>query len=120
MIANPCRITGISEAPGEIFATVVTDASSAVFSGHFPGSPVLPGACSMQTLAEILRRVFGNGYYVGEIASCKFLRTVNPEIHGELSFSVSYAKERGGISFSASGMLPDGEQYMKIKAVAVC
>lgn len=120
MTAAPCSITGMTETPGEISAAVSVDPSAGVFAGHFPGNPVLPGACSIQTLTEILRSVFGSGLSVTGIVSCKFLRAVNPETHRSLSFSVSYSDECGRIRFSVCGMLPDGEPYMKIKGVAVC
>ncbi|MEJ0079486.1 MAG: hypothetical protein WDM78_00620 [Puia sp.] len=29
-------------------------ADQAIFSGHFPGQPVLPGVCMMEMVAEVL------------------------------------------------------------------
>ena len=73
-----------------------------IFSGHFPGNPVLPGVCFIQILKEILMDQLGAGLVLNNFGSIKFFSVVNPGANGSLHFDIAL-KETGsaGTSFNA-------------------
>jgi 3-hydroxyacyl-[acyl-carrier-protein] dehydratase len=83
-------------------------ADQAAFAGHFPGSPVLPGAL---LLDEILRRLplrAGAPTAPLQLASAKFRRPVLPGTRLQLEYTTT---ESGRLRFAvrdATGVVADG------------
>lgn len=62
----------------------------AVFKGHFPGNPVMPGVCTLHLVRACVAKVLGYPVVFSSIKSCKFLSAVIP-VEGEkmqVSFSL--------------------------------
>jgi 3-hydroxyacyl-[acyl-carrier-protein] dehydratase len=55
------------------------NAAHAVFKGHFPNNPVLPGVCMVQFVRESLEVVFNKKLQLVQSKSIKFINIVNPE-----------------------------------------
>ena len=53
--------------------------SSAIYQGHFPGSPVTPGVCQVGMIAELLGTCFGKNVTLREIKNLKFMEVLRPE-----------------------------------------
>jgi 3-hydroxyacyl-[acyl-carrier-protein] dehydratase len=53
--------------------------SSAIYQGHFPGSPVTPGVCQVGMIAELLWTCFGKNVTLREIKNLKFMEVLRPE-----------------------------------------
>lgn len=51
-------IQSLKDTPDGILTTVLLHADHAIFRGHFPGQPVLPGVCMMEMIAEIAGEYF--------------------------------------------------------------
>ena len=54
-------------------------ASFGGFQGHFPGNPILPGVCILQSLRIGLERAWQMPLRLVEIVSAKFSSPVRPE-----------------------------------------
>ena len=66
------------------------------FAGHFPGTPIVPGALLLDEAVRVLRGVAAHGAVRCEIAATKFLSVVRP---GE-ALSVEHEQcDEGGIRF---------------------
>ena len=52
----------------------------AIFKGHFPGQPVVPGVCMMQIVKEVLEMALGRKMQVQQAAQMKFLQLITPEV----------------------------------------
>jgi len=50
----------------------------AAFRGHFPGKPILPGICLLQSLRIGLEQAWGTPLRLAEIANAKFLTPIRP------------------------------------------
>lgn len=50
----------------------------AVFSGHFPGKPILPGVCSLMIVRECASSLAGRPLRYTSIKESKFLSAVTP------------------------------------------
>jgi 3-hydroxymyristoyl/3-hydroxydecanoyl-(acyl carrier protein) dehydratase len=49
------------------------------FQGHFPGMPVLPGACQIQCLLSMLEELGGKPLALKEIVLAKYLSPILPD-----------------------------------------
>lgn len=70
------------------------DALHPVFGGHFPGHPIVPGACLVQIAEELLSDSLSMPVHFTAIRNLKFRRPVTPDM------LVTY-------SFLSSGKTPD-------------
>jgi 3-hydroxyacyl-[acyl-carrier-protein] dehydratase len=53
-------------------------ASDAVFAGHFPGHPLLPGIFQIEMTRELAESVLGGKLVVRAVTKAKFLRPIIP------------------------------------------
>lgn len=68
---------------------VVLNAQHAIYKGHFPQSPVVPGVCMLQIIKECTEKTLQRFLQYKQIASCKFLSVVNPNETPDLKFSLT-------------------------------
>lgn len=64
-------------------AELLPKMDSVVFKAHFPDKPVVPGACLVGAVGEMVGRATGQQYLVNEIKNVKFVSLIEPE-EGEL------------------------------------
>lgn len=69
----------------------------AIFAGHFPGQPVVPGVCMLQIIKEGLEQAVGRKLFLTQAANIKFLSILVPvadkKINLRADFSVSTENE---------------------------
>jgi 3-hydroxyacyl-[acyl-carrier-protein] dehydratase len=90
-------------------AIVRLNAAHPVFSGHFPGNPILPGVCTVQIIKELLTESLGISVQMTRVAGIKYLEFVNPVIQPELVFTCSL-KENGEGSYTCLAEVLAGEK----------
>ena len=56
------------------------DASHPIFSGHFPGEPIVPGACLMQIAEELLSEQLHKPIRWTAVRNLKFRQVVTPNM----------------------------------------
>jgi 3-hydroxyacyl-[acyl-carrier-protein] dehydratase len=95
-------IAGAEHTAGNIRATIQINPEHPVFSGHFPGLPVVPGVCMLQIVVETIENQLNKKLFVREAKNLKFVTVLNPEENKELSLAVTYAETDQGISVNAS------------------
>ncbi|MEG1759063.1 MAG: hypothetical protein RRY23_02295 [Alistipes sp.] len=59
-------------------AEIVLNAKHPLFEGHFPGRPVLPGACQMHIIKELVEQHIGQPLNCRSVRELKFLSPVVP------------------------------------------
>ncbi len=74
-----------------------------VFDGHFPGRPVVPGACLLQLVKEIMQVITGGELQLIKANQLKFISLIEPARKGILKMQLTYQTE--GTTVSASGTL---------------
>ena len=97
-------------------AQVGINPEDSIFSGHFPGQPVLPGVCTLAILKDCICRATEKRLIYCEMAQCKFTGMVDPSLSGILNvdFVLAGAEEQLTVNATVS----EGERVvMKIKAV---
>ena len=97
-------ITHIKREGNQIEADVLLDDSHALFSGHFPGNPIVPGVLNIEIIQSIIDQTLGK-YKIGKINQLKFLKPVVPGETNELHYSITVSeKENGEISIAIRGL----------------
>jgi 3-hydroxyacyl-[acyl-carrier-protein] dehydratase len=76
-------------------AVVAFNSSHAIFKGHFPGHPVVPGVCMIQMLRELMEAHTGAKLRISSGDNLKFLAVINPEEHKQVEVSVSFSETNG-------------------------
>lgn len=80
----------LEHAEGTVTATLLLHAAHPIFAGHYPGQPVLPGACLLQIVHEVTDVAFGQFLKLIKANSLKFLAMIDPETDATLQLKVSY------------------------------
>ena len=71
---------------------VMLNPQHAIYNGHFPQQPVVPGVCMLQIIKECIEKIQQAPLQYKQIASCKFLSVINPNETPELKLSLTIKK----------------------------
>lgn len=89
-----------------------------VFNGHFPGYPVVPGVCSMETVRECAETVLGRKTFMRNIIQCRFRNIIEPSKIGELTVKAEFNDIENGKRVNAV-LFENETVYMELKAELV-
>ena len=87
-----------------------------IFEGHFPEMPVVPGACMVQIILEIMEAVAGKRVRLIEADAIKFLRVMNPKENKEIDVMINYIEEPGKFLINAN-LFSGSLIFFKLKGV---
>jgi len=76
---------------GEVNATLLLNPAHPIFAAHFPGQPVVPGACQLQMVEELLSHVLANEFRLAGAIQIKFLTPIDPRTHVLIEAVLQYA-----------------------------
>jgi 3-hydroxyacyl-[acyl-carrier-protein] dehydratase len=68
-----------------------------IFEGHFPGQPVVPGACMLQMVKEVTENILNKKVQLTKADNLKFLELINPNEHRTLQMSLAFNISEDGI-----------------------
>lgn len=69
-----------------------------VYEGHFPGQPVVPGACMLQMVKEVTGIILDKKVRLTKADQLKFLQVINPKEHSSLQMDLSFNISEDGIA----------------------
>jgi 3-hydroxyacyl-[acyl-carrier-protein] dehydratase len=95
--------------------TITLDASHAIFKGHFPGQPVLPGVCLIEILKETLSEITGAPRKLLKAETIKYLKIVDPRADNHLKFTIDVSVQDKQFRVNATSFLNDGTPNFKFK-----
>ena len=64
-----------------------------IYQAHFPGNPITPGACLLQTAGELLQRKIGRPLFLKSSKNVKYLNVLIPAEDKEVRFVFSNLAE---------------------------
>ena len=100
----------------KVKAEVKLNASHAIFKGHFPESPVVPGVCLVQISKEMLEKSLNTTTQLTQSSQVKFLAVVDPTVNAVLQIALDTKEQDGLISVNA--VISAGEKvFFKFKGV---
>jgi 3-hydroxyacyl-[acyl-carrier-protein] dehydratase len=73
----------------------------AIFEGHFPGQPVVPGVCLMQMVKEIAEKVLGKETRLVKADQVKFLAPLVPAENQPLQMELKFRARENPTSINS-------------------
>ncbi|HWZ35102.1 MAG TPA: hypothetical protein VNW51_03040 [Mucilaginibacter sp.] len=116
MLKEPLfQITSLTHTDGQINAELQIDQQNEILVGHFPDQPVVPGACMLQIVKEILADTLKADIVLVCADNIKFLSLVEPSA-GSLQLNITYQQAENGLKVSA-GLSAGEKACMKLQGV---
>jgi 3-hydroxyacyl-[acyl-carrier-protein] dehydratase len=73
-----------------------------IFKGHFPGQPVVPGACLLQMVKEIMQTITDSNMQLIKAHQVKFISLIDPAKNNILLMVLTHnTTENGEVAVSA-------------------
>jgi len=72
---------------------IALNASHPIFQAHFAGNPIMPGACIVQVIKELVVDYFSRTFFVCAVKNVKFLSAINPIDSPEISVQLSFTQQ---------------------------
>ena len=94
-------IKNIAHENGIILAVLNINPNSEILKGHFPGHHVIPGACMLQALKEVLESALKTSMILRKADSLKFMRMIDPENTETVLLDIVYKLDEDAISITA-------------------
>lgn len=96
-------IRSLQQEENSIKAELEINAAHAIFNGHFPNQPVVPGVCMMQMLKELLEQAIQKPTLLTRGDDMKFLAVIDPVVNNIIAADVRYTvNEDGTVAVNAS------------------
>lgn len=87
-----------------------------IYSGHFPGHPVCPGVCHIETIKECAMRLTGKELSIASIRQCRFLSMATPSACPEVDVTIGVIPVEGG--FKVTARMSEGVKvYVEFKGL---
>ena len=84
------KIESITNNDGAINAFLSINKDSDIFKGHFPGQPIVPGACMLQIVKDVLEIALDAQLRLKKAGQMKFLNMIDPVSQLSVQLSMSY------------------------------
>jgi 3-hydroxyacyl-[acyl-carrier-protein] dehydratase len=111
------KIISINADDGTIVASLQIDIDNEILKGHFPDQPVVPGACMVQIVKEVLADALAKPLRLSKADNIKFLSLIEPST-GSLQLNITYQLIDNEIKIFSS--LSTGDiTFMKLQGIFV-
>lgn len=87
---------------------VALNASHPIFQAHFAGSPVMPGACIVQMIKELVSDYSSAPFFISAVKNMKFLKVITPLENPEISVQITCMPEDNE-NLLVSSVIHDGD-----------
>ncbi|MCJ8210563.1 hypothetical protein MUY27_12665 [Mucilaginibacter sp. RS28] len=101
-------VNALKHADQQIEAMLVLHPGHAIFKGHYPTQPVLPGACMLQMIKEVLEQALDRQLQLIKAGQIKFLNMIDPEKNAEVGMLIKYIPEDNLLKVTATLTTADG------------
>ncbi|RKR83449.1 3-hydroxyacyl-[acyl-carrier-protein] dehydratase [Mucilaginibacter gracilis] len=113
------HIESTSHHDGNIIAALKINAQHDILKGHFPGQPVLPGACMLQITKEVLEQTLKLNLRLKKADHLKFIQLINPAVNNLINININYKLTNDSL-YHVTGALYLGETAcFKLKGVFI-
>ena len=96
-------IKSLEHKTGLIVAGLELQEDHPIFQSHFPGKPVLPGACMVQMVKEIFQMEMNESLQLQKANAIKFLQMIQPHENKILQLQIQFKEvDESNIQVNAS------------------
>ena len=90
------------------------NADSVIFKAHFPGEPIMPGACIVQMVQEMFSVWTKRDVEIAKIVNLKFLSVIKPDEVLDLDVAIKIKKEEDQQVHINADIVKDEITYTKM------
>lgn len=103
LIENFYQVISLQEIANQNYSAQITlNAQHAIFKGHFPDNPVMPGICMIQIIKELTEGVLKQALFMEQVSNVKFMSLINPEKCNELLISFVVDQSSGKVKVKSN------------------
>jgi 3-hydroxyacyl-[acyl-carrier-protein] dehydratase len=95
------KIRNTEHSDGTALVRLELNPAHAVYQGHFPGMPVLPGALQVEIIKELFAKILDAPLRLDSAKSIKYLGFVVPGEHPVLDVELKYKTTESGYGLRA-------------------
>ncbi len=99
----------------EVSSIFIINAGHAIFKGHFPDQPVVPGVCMLQMTKELLEQVIKKKTDLISASDIKFLAVIDPFKNNAINVSLQYSIDPADIIVVIAKLFKENEVHFKFK-----
>ena len=96
LIGDFFTIEETKERDNETLFLTKLNAGHDIYNGHFPGDPICPGVCNVQTIRECAEIKLGKKLKIESIAHCKFAALITPQAAPKLLVALQLEQKEEG------------------------
>lgn len=111
MLLNNLYTTKTFELSGskdKVTARIFIHKEHAIFEGHFPGNPILPGVCTVQIITELLEKAEDKKLLLTKADQIKYLGFIDPVSTPEVLFDLQIARSENDSIFCNATVTANG------------
>lgn len=91
-----------------------------IYSAHFPGSPITPGAVILHTVQQIVCQIVSKRYKITKIKDVRFLKPIVPTETGSVNFEMRVNSRVDGVVEAECNVTDGGQcKFAKI-SITLC
>ena len=109
LIENLYKITSLKIEDSIVNASIKINKEHAVFDGHFPENPVMPGVCMIQIIKELTEQALNVELFMQKANNIKFMALINPNENSNLDLALTINREEDIVKVKNSTKFRDTE-----------
>lgn len=104
---------------GKVTADISVNPNSPILKGHFPGHPVVPGACMLQVVKEVLERALDRTLQLKTADHLKFVSLIAADNQRVVQLEITYRFLDEDAVFLTSRLFSGENLYFKLQCTFV-
>lgn len=110
-------VANMTTEEGRTSAVLKINPGHAIFQGHFPGQPVVPGVCMMQMIKELLETATSRVLTLHTGLDLKFLSVIDPGVHNTVLAETDFTVLASGDINATARIFYNDTTFFKFKGV---
>jgi len=111
-------VDGVVDNPvKKFYFTIKLNPEHAIYTGHFPGNPVVPGVCQVQMIKELTSAILKTNVVIQKSDNIKFLSMIIPTISPMLMINIDIREKEPGFWHVNSIIFHKDQIFLKFKGV---
>ena len=102
----------------QVSYTIRLNKEHAIYTGHFPESPITPGVCIVQMAVDLFSHFMGGDLHLLQAKNVKFLQLIRPEEHGTIQYQFHWEKMENN-AYGLKIVVKDGETVFTKMSILV-
>ena len=102
----------------QVTYTIRLNKEHAIYTGHFPESPITPGVCIVQMAVDLFSHFMGCDLHLLQAKNVKFLQLIRPEEHDTIQYQLHWEKMENN-AYALKIIVSDGDTIFTKMSIQV-